>query len=107
MIEKLLIGTLNLNDLLVTLETDNTSPGGAPGGKVPGSQKRCEHGHTVMGHFSRGDQRIMEDIISFFKYCLRSLRAFLAGTGCQGFEKEKDTRMIVSLCIYESKSTNK
>ena len=39
MIEKLLIGTLNLNDLLVTLEIDNTSPGGAPGGKVPGSQK--------------------------------------------------------------------
>ena len=27
-------------------QIDNTSPGCAPGGKlVPGSHKRCEHGH--------------------------------------------------------------
>ena len=36
-----------LNGLLVIRQTDNTSPEGAPGGKlVPGSHKRCEHGHT-------------------------------------------------------------
>ena len=34
---------LNLNSLLVKRQTDNTSPGGALGGKlVPGSHKRCE-----------------------------------------------------------------
>ena len=57
---------LNLNGLLVTRQIDNTSPGGgggAPGGKlVPGSHKRCELGHTVIRHFSRGDQRIREVI---------------------------------------------
>ena len=44
----------------------NTSPGGgggAPGGKlVPDSHKRCELGHTVIKHFSRGDQIIREVI---------------------------------------------
>ena len=55
---------LNLNGLLVTGQIDNTSPGGAPGGKsVPGSHKRCELGHTVIRHFSRGDQRIREVIL--------------------------------------------
>ena len=55
---------LNLNGLLVTRQIDNTSPGGgAPGGKlVPGSNKRCELGHTVIRHFSRGDKRIREVI---------------------------------------------
>ena len=49
---------LNLNGLLVTRQIDNTSPGGAPGGKLfPGSHKRCELGHTVIRHFSRGDIR--------------------------------------------------
>ena len=61
----------NLNGLLVTGQIGNTSPGGgvggwgggAPGGKlVPGSHKRCELGHTVIRHFSRGDQRIREVI---------------------------------------------
>ena len=57
---------LNLNGLLVTRQTDNTSPVGgggvAPGGKlVPGSHKRCELGHTVIRHFSRGDKRIREN----------------------------------------------
>ena len=47
---------LNLNGLLVIRQIDNTSPGGAPGGKlVPGSHKRCELGHTVIRHPSRGD----------------------------------------------------
>ena len=56
---------LNLNGLLVTRQIDNTSPGGGgvPGGKlVPGSHKRCELGHSVIRHFSRGDQRIREVI---------------------------------------------
>ena len=40
---------LNLNSLLVKRQTDNTSPGGALGGKlVPGSHKRCEFGHTII-----------------------------------------------------------
>ena len=40
-------------------QIDNTSPGGAPGGKlVPGSHKRCELGHTIIRHFTGGDQRI-------------------------------------------------
>ena len=35
-----------LNGLLVIRQIDNTSLGGEPGGKlVPGSHKRCEHGH--------------------------------------------------------------
>ena len=54
---------LNLNGLLVTRQIDNTSPGGAPGGNSgPGSHKRCKLGHTVIRHFSRGDQRIREVI---------------------------------------------
>ena len=54
---------LNLNGLLVICQIDNTSPWGAPGGKlVPGSHKRCKLGHTVIRHFSRGDQRIREVI---------------------------------------------
>ena len=57
---------LNLNGLLVTRQIDNTSPGGgggAPVGKlVPGSNKRCELGHIVIRHFSRGDQRTREVI---------------------------------------------
>ena len=54
---------LNLNGLLVIRQIDNISPGGAPGGKlVPGSHKRCELGHTVIGHFSGGDQRNREVI---------------------------------------------
>ena len=40
---------LNLNSLLVKRQTDNTSPGGALGGKlVHGSNKRCEFGHTII-----------------------------------------------------------
>ena len=40
---------LNLNSLLVKRQTDNTSPGGALGGKlVPGSHKSCEFGHTII-----------------------------------------------------------
>ena len=51
--------TLNVNDLLVTRQIENCSSGGAPGGKsVPGCYKRCELGHTVIRHFSIGDQRI-------------------------------------------------
>ena len=54
---------LNLNGLLVIRQIDNTSLGGAPGGKlVPGSHKRCELGHTVIRNFRRGDQRIREVI---------------------------------------------
>ena len=54
---------INLNGLLVTRQTDNTSPGGAPGGKsVPDSHKRCKLVHTDIRHFSRGDQRIREVI---------------------------------------------
>ena len=56
---------LNVNGLLVTRQIDNTSPGGgvASGGKlVPGSHKKCELGHTVIRHFSRGDKRIREVI---------------------------------------------
>ena len=49
--------------LLVTCQIDNTSPGGGPGGKsVPGSLKRCKLGHTIIRHFSTGDQRIREVI---------------------------------------------
>ena len=45
-------------------QIDNTSPGGAPGGKLfPGSHKRCEPGHLVIRHFSTGDQRIREAIL--------------------------------------------
>ena len=41
---------LNLNSLLVKRQTDNTSPGGALGGKlVPGSHKRCEFGAWCLG----------------------------------------------------------
>ena len=53
----------------VIRQIDNSSTGGggggggAPGRKlVPGSHKRCEVGHTVIRHFSRGDQRIREVI---------------------------------------------
>ena len=45
--------------LLVTRQIDNTSPGAGGGG---GSHKRCELGHTVIRHFSRGGQRIREVI---------------------------------------------
>ena len=55
---------LNLNG-----QIDNTSPGGGAGGEcgpekklVPGSHKRCELGHTVIRHFSRGDKKIREVI---------------------------------------------
>ena len=45
---------LNLNGLLVIRQTDNTSPGGVPGGKlVPGSHIR---------HFSREEQKTREVI---------------------------------------------
>ena len=57
---------LNLNGLLVTRQIDNISPGGggAPGVRlVPGSHKRCELGHTVIRHFSRGEKRIREVIL--------------------------------------------
>ena len=44
-------------------QIDNTSPGGAQGGKlVSGSHKRCELGHTIITHFSRGDLRFREVI---------------------------------------------
>ena len=60
---KYIVLNLNLNGLLVIRQIDNISPGGAPGGKlVPGSHKRCELGHTVIRHFSTGDQRIREVI---------------------------------------------
>ena len=40
--------TLNLNGLPVTRQIDNTSPGGAPGGKsVPGFHKRCEQSSDI------------------------------------------------------------
>ena len=50
--------SLNRNGLLVMRQIDNISPGGAPGGKlVSGSHKRCELGHKVIRHFSRGDHK--------------------------------------------------
>ena len=46
---------LNLNDLPVTRQIYNTSPGGVPRGKlVPGSSMISELGHTVIRHFSKG-----------------------------------------------------
>ena len=43
--------------------------------------------------------------LSIFKYCLTPSRAFLAGTARQGYEKEKDKRMTVSLCQDERLKT--
>ena len=54
---------LNLNGLLVICQIDNTSQGDAPEGKlVHGSHEKCGLGHTVIRHFSRGDQTIREVI---------------------------------------------
>ena len=62
--------------------------GGAPGGKlVPGSHKRCELGHTVIRHFSRGDQRNREVIPVYGKKLL--LYASLLAEG-------KSQRVLIS-----------
>ena len=69
---------LNLNGLLVIRQIDNTSPGGAPRGKlVPAPHKRCELGHTVI-HFSRGDQRIREVIPVLDSLWKKKIVRFLA-----------------------------
>ena len=47
----------------MTRQIDNHSPGGVTGGKlVPSSHKRWEFRHTVIWHFSRGNQGIREVI---------------------------------------------
>ena len=54
---------LNLSCLLVIRQIDNHSPGGVTGGKlVPSSHERWEFRHTIIWHFSRGNQGIREVI---------------------------------------------
>ena len=52
----------NQNSLLVKRQNDNTSPELGRGRLVPSSHKGSEFRYTVARQFSRGDERIREDI---------------------------------------------
>ena len=52
----------NQNSLLVKRQNDNTSPGDWPRKIGPSSHKGSKFRYTIVRQFSRGDERIREDI---------------------------------------------
>ena len=52
----------NKNSLLVLRQNDNTSPGLGRGRLVPSSHKGTKLRYAIVRQFSRGDERVREDI---------------------------------------------